>query len=68
MAVGDYLTAFRKFAQASSPFGERDVERPREVTKRELVFRADIEHRDEIVAQPSDQVVSRNRSVRGMRA
>ena len=53
--------AFRKFAQALLQFGERNVERSRKVTKRELVFGTDIEHRHQIVAQSRDQVVARDR-------
>src|SRR6516225_4179303 len=60
-AVGDHLSALRKFDQASFQFGERNVESPGKMAQCELVFGSYIEHRDQIVAQPRDQVVTRDR-------
>jgi hypothetical protein len=44
-AVGDHFTAFRKFAQASFQFSERNVKSPWKMANRELVFGAHIEYR-----------------------
>ena len=40
--IGDHITAFRKLAQSSFQFGERNVQSPREVAKREFVFGAHV--------------------------
>jgi hypothetical protein len=57
-AVGNHLSTFCKLTQASFQFGERNVKSAWKMAERELVFGSDIEHRDQIVSQSRDQVVT----------